>query len=244
MCHSTDSRPPAPPVRGPVAAHEQTVLTAADGNRFLAYRAEPAEPNGRAVVILPDVRGLHPFYRDLAVRFAEAGFHALAIDYFGRTAGLGDRGDDFEYQRHLKQVTNDQVRLDARAATEALAGRGPVFTVGFCFGGAQSWRQAMEGNGLAGGVGFYGALRFIGEPESGPGAPLLLLRGGADKVSTPHDFDAFTAALDRVGTEHETVVYDGAPHSFFDRSYARWEDACQDAWRRILSFTERHARPR
>ncbi|MFI7706331.1 dienelactone hydrolase family protein [Nonomuraea sp. NPDC049480] len=243
MCHSTDSRPPAPPIQGEVASHEQIELTAADGNRFLAYRAEPAEPNGRSVVILPDVRGLHPFYRDLAVRFAEAGFRTIAIDYFGRTAGLGDRGDDFDFMTHVKQVTADQVRADAKAATEALDG--PVFTVGFCMGGAHSWRQAAEGdNGLAGGIGFYGALRAIDEPTTGPGAPVLLLRGGADTVSTPEQFDAYTAALDRVGTEHETHLYEGAPHSFFDRSYAEWEEACQDAWRRILSFTERHAQPR
>ncbi|GAA3667683.1 dienelactone hydrolase family protein [Nonomuraea antimicrobica] len=239
MCHSTDSRPPAPPIQGAVASHEQIELTAVDGNRFLAYRAEPAEPNGRSVVILPDVRGLHPFYRDLAVRFAEAGFGTIAIDYFGRTAGLGERGADFDFMSHVNRLTNDQVRADARAATEALDG--PVFTVGFCLGGAQSWRQAAEGNGLAGGIGFYGALRFIDAPTSGPGAPLLLLRGGADTVSTPEEFAAYEAALDRVGTEHEEHIYEGAPHSFFDRSSAEWADACQDAWRRILSFTERHS---
>ncbi|WP_433439275.1 dienelactone hydrolase family protein [Nonomuraea sp. CA-141351] len=239
MCHSTDSRPPAPPIQGEVASHEQTELTAADGNRFLAYRAEPAEPNGRSVVILPDVRGLHPYYRDLAVRFAEAGFRTIAIDYFGRTAGLGDRGDDFDYMTHVKQLSSDHVRADAKAATDALDG--PVFTVGFCMGGAQSWRQAFEGNGLAGGIGFYGALRAIGEPKTGPGAPLLMLLAGADTATTPEQFATFEDALDQVGTGHEKVVYDGAPHSFFDRSYAEWADACQDAWRRILSFTERHS---
>ncbi|MCF6472065.1 dienelactone hydrolase family protein [Nonomuraea sp. MG754425] len=242
MCHSTDSRPPAPPVQGEVASHEQIELTAADGNRLLAYRAEPAEPNGRGMVILPDVRGLHPYYRDLAVRFAEAGFRTIAIDYFGRTAGLGDRGDDFDFMTHVRQITTDGVRQDVLAATKELDG--PVFTVGFCMGGAHSWRQAAEGNGLAGGIGFYGALRAVEEPSTGPGAPLLLLRAGADTVSTPEQFAAYEAALDRVGTEHESHVYEGAPHSFFDRSYAEWAAACQDAWRRILSFTERHAQPR
>ncbi|MFG1696587.1 dienelactone hydrolase family protein [Nonomuraea sp. NPDC049309] len=239
MCHSTDSRPPAPPVQGEVSAHEQIELTAADGNRFLAYRAEPAQPNGRSVVILPDVRGLHPYYRDLAVRFAEAGFTTIAIDYFGRTAGIGERGDGFDFGPHLDKLTNDHVRADALAATQAL--EGPVFTVGFCLGGAQSWRQAAEGNGLAGGIGFYGALRFIDPPESGPGAPLLMLLGGADTVSTPEQFAAYEAALDRVGTPYEKHVYEGAPHSFFDRSYQEWDEVCQDAWRRILDFTERHS---
>ncbi|MEW1837646.1 dienelactone hydrolase family protein [Nonomuraea angiospora] len=239
MCHSTDSRPPAPPIQGEVASHEQIELTAADGNRLLAYRAEPAEPNGRSVVILPDVRGLHPYYRDLAVRFAEAGFRTIAIDYFGRTAGLGERDDDFDFMKHVGQLKAEHVRADARAATEQLDG--PVFTVGFCMGGAHSWRQAFEGNGLAGGIGFYGALRAIEEPTTGPGAPLLMLLAGADTATTPEQFETFEAALDRVGTEHEKVVYEGAPHSFFDRTYAEWTDACQDSWRRILSFTERHS---
>ncbi|GIH96291.1 dienelactone hydrolase family protein [Planobispora siamensis] len=241
MCHSTDSRPPAPPVRGEVASHRQIELTAADGNRFLAYQAEPAEPSGRGMVILPDVRGLHPYYRDLAVRFAEAGFRTIAIDYFGRTEGLGGRDDDFDFMTHVKQVTTEGVRADVRAATDRLAAHGPVFTVGFCLGGAHSWRQAAEGNGLAGGIGFYGALRAIEPPATGPGAPLLLLRAGADTASTPEDFAAYEAALERVGTPYESHVYEGAPHSFFDRSYAQWAEACQDAWQRMLSFTERHA---
>lgn len=237
MCHSTDSRPPAPPVVGQVLIHERIELTAADGNRFLAYRAEPAEPNGRSVVILPDVRGLHPYYRDLAVRFAEAGFRAVAIDYFGRTAGLGERDDSFDFKPHFQQATNANVRLDAAAATELLAEHGPVYTVGFCFGGAQAWRQAAEGNGLAGGIGFYGVLRLIDEVPTTPGTPLLLLLASADKATSPEEYAEFTAKLDTAGTAHESHVYEGAPHSFFDRTATEWQDYCADAWQRMLAFT-------
>ena len=56
---------------------------------LLPASADPAD--GRNVVILPDVRGLHPYYEALAVRFAEAGFHAVAFDYFGRTQGAAQR---------------------------------------------------------------------------------------------------------------------------------------------------------
>src|SRR5215510_14670308 len=88
MCYGDDARPPAPPVRGEVGDHGDLILTSADGTKFAAYHAHPAGGSDRAIVILPDVRGLHPFYKELAVSFAEAGYHAVAYDYFGRTAGL------------------------------------------------------------------------------------------------------------------------------------------------------------
>ncbi|MBA2888725.1 dienelactone hydrolase family protein [Nonomuraea soli] len=239
MCHSPDSRPPAPPVVGEVAEHGETTLTSADGTTFLAYRAVPAEPNGRGVVIFPDVRGLHPFYRDLAVRYAEAGFHAVAIDYFGRTAGTGERGDDFDYLPHVRQVTDEQLDADARAAAATLPG--PVFVVGFCFGGAHAWRVAASVEGFAGGVGYYGSLRFIdGWEPKGPGSPVLMLLGGADRGATPEQFAALRSSLERAGIEVEQHVYEGAPHSFFDRSATEWAEACADSWRRILAFTSRH----
>src|SRR4051812_46951104 len=97
MCHDHDSRPPAPPRSGDVAERGTLSLTARDGNRFSAAYAAPASPPQAGVVVLPDIRGLHPYYVALAERFAEAGLAAVAIDYFGRTAGAGGgrprRGD-------------------------------------------------------------------------------------------------------------------------------------------------------
>ena len=68
-------------------SHDDLVLEAADGNRFAAFAAMPEEPGRVGVVILPDVRGLYRFYEELALRFAERGYAAVAFDYFGRTAG-------------------------------------------------------------------------------------------------------------------------------------------------------------
>ena len=53
------------------------------------------------MLVLPDVRGLFRYYEELALRFAEAGIEALAIDYFGRTAGLGARTAEFDYMPHV-----------------------------------------------------------------------------------------------------------------------------------------------
>jgi carboxymethylenebutenolidase len=243
MCHDDDSRPPGPPVVSPVAEHGLLTLTAVDGNVFSAYRAVPGDPNGMNVVILPDVRGLHPYYEQLAVRFAEAGFHALAIDYFGRSLGVGERGDALDWKAEIAKLQPEFVVADARAATDQLRqlSPGPVFSVGFCFGGSQSWRLSATDLELAGCMGFYGRPSVIADVEDRLSAPLLLLVAGADQATPRGEFDALDGRLTETGKEHEMYVYDGAPHSFFDRSFAEWGPACDDAWRRILAFTGRHA---
>src|SRR5947208_16523277 len=120
MCYSDDARPPLPPNGGAASDQGDIHLTAADGNRFMAYFARAAEPTGAGMVILPDVRGLHSFYKDLAQRFAEAGIDAVAIDYFGRTAGDGPRDESFEYTPHVEQTTPAGINADTAAAPEWL----------------------------------------------------------------------------------------------------------------------------
>ena len=165
MCFDLDSAPPIPPISGASVSHEDLVLEGADGNHFAAFSASPEESSAVGIVILPDVRGLYRFYEELALRCAERGYAAVAIDYFGRTAGVGKRGDDFEFMPHVEQTTGAGVQADTRAAVEWLraAGCGSVFTVGFCFGGRNSWLAAASGHGLAGAIGFYG------RPESRSG---------------------------------------------------------------------------
>jgi carboxymethylenebutenolidase len=92
-------------------------------------------------------------------------------------------------------------------------GVAPVFTVGFCMGGRQSWLAAASGHGLA----------------------------GADRNITAEDNASFDRALTEAGIEHEVVTYDGAPHSFFDRKQSEYAEASDDAWHRTLAFVEAHA---
>jgi carboxymethylenebutenolidase len=239
MCFDLDSLPPVPVIRGAAVSHRRLELEAADGNRFAAFEAQPDEPGGAAVVVLPDVRGLYRFYEELALRFAERGIGAVAIDYFGRTAGVDTRGDDFEYRPHVDQTTAEGVQTDVAAAIAHLRGVGyeAVFTVGFCFGGRNSWLAAAAGHRLAGAIGFYGRPIEAALIE----APILALMGGADQGIPREDAEAFDEALDSAGIEHELVIYDGAPHSFFDRKQEEFAEASEDAWRRTLEFVERHA---
>jgi len=250
VCFELDSLPPIPVVSGAAVSHDDLVLDARDGNRFAAFLASPDEPSGIGVVILPDVRGLYRFYEELALRFAERGFTAIAVDYFGRTAGVEKRGDDFDYSPHVEATSPEGIQADVRAAVDHLRSLGvrSVFTVGFCMGGRQSWLAAAGGHGLDGAIGFYGRP---GERDGAPGpeqlasqmdAPVLALQAGADANITPEDNEAFDRALGDAGVEHELVVYDGAPHSFFDRRHEEFAVASDDAWNRVLAFLERHAR--
>jgi carboxymethylenebutenolidase len=250
MCFDLDSSPPIPPISGAAVSHEDLVLQAADGNRFAAFAASPEQPTTVGVVILPDVRGLYRFYEELALRFAERGYAAAAFDYFGRTAGVEKRGEDFEYMPHVELTTGDGVQADVAAVTARLwdAGCTTIFSVGFCFGGRHSWLAAASGHGLAGAIGFYGRPGPGRDGSPGPlqrageiAAPILGLMGGDDAGIPLDDVDAFDRALDEADVEHEIVVYPGAPHSFFDRKYEEFADASEDAWNRVLAFVERHA---
>ena len=250
MCFELDSAPPIPVVSGAAVEHRELELQSADGTPFAAFAALPDRPRGSGVVVLPDVRGLYRFYEELALRFAERGIAAVAIDYFGRTAGVGRRGDEFSYREHVDQTTPAGIQADVASAVEYL--RSPesgaataVFTVGFCFGGRHSWLAAAGGHGLAGAIGFYGRPGTGADGSPGAAqraseldAPILGLMGGADQGIPASDVTAFDEALSEAGVEHELVTYDGAPHSFFDRKQEEFADASADAWRRVLEFIE------
>ncbi|HEV8402029.1 MAG TPA: dienelactone hydrolase family protein [Candidatus Limnocylindrales bacterium] len=255
MCFDLDSHPPIAPIAGGSLDQARLILTAADRNRFAAFRARAAQPNGAAVVILPDVRGLHPYYEELALRFAERGIDALAIDWFGRTAGAEPRGEDFDHMPEVAKTTWAGISADITAGVEEIgspdedrAAPRAVFTLGFCMGGRMSFLAATLGLPLAGVMGMYGTL-------SGPwrndapapldvvsrfGAPVLGIFGGADTATGADAVAAFDAALAAAGVDHRIVTYPDAPHSFFDRKATEYADASAAAWDEVLGFVAAH----
>ena len=243
MCFDHDSEPPVAAGDRAVTTRDLT-LTADDGNVFMAFQAVGEVPSDAAVVVLPDVRGLFQFYKDLATRLAQAGYDSVAIDYFGRTAGIGDRPNDWDYMPHVAVTTVDGIRDDTAAAIALLRSNDPdraVFTVGFCFGGSNSWHQAANGLELSGAVGFYGRPRrndtdAVIDRVVEMTCPILALMGGDDPGIPQEAVDEYEKALEAAGVAHEVVVYPGAPHSFFDRKYEDFADESADAWRRVLDF--------
>jgi carboxymethylenebutenolidase len=243
MCFDVDSEPPIPRISGAAVSHDDLVLESADGNRFAAFRAVPDGDVSTGVVILPDVRGLYRFYEELALRFAERGHAAIAFDYFGRTAGVDKRPDDWDYMPLVQQLTQEQVQADVAACVGDLRALGcdPIFTVGFCYGGSGSWAAAASGHGIAGAVGFYGRPSRMIELVPRLEAPILALQGGADQAIPHEDNVAFEQALRDAGKDYELVEFEGAPHRFFDRKQEEFQAASDDAWQRTLDFIDRHS---
>ena len=246
MCFDLDSQPPIQPIAGGALDQADLVLRAADGNQFAAFRTRASTPSGAGVVILPDVRGLYSFYEELALRFAEAGIDALAIDYFGRTAGVAKRDADFSYVEHVQQTKLPELRADVTVAAEELRRDGRVratFTMGFCFGGRLSYSSATFGLDLAGSIAFYGMP--VGDRPGYPApasvapamaSPILGLFGGADQAISAESIAEFEAALGAAKVDHELITYPDAPHSFFDRKAADFAEAAADSWTRSLAF--------
>ena len=252
MCTDHDSRPPIAPISGAAIDAGTEIIKGAGGADLRVFVARPEQSTGAGILILPDVRGLHPFFEELASRFAERGITAVAMDYFCRTAGTDRQPEDFDYQPHLEQISWDNVAGDIKAAIAHLRGQASkphsTFATGFCMGGRLAADATTLGLGLAGAIPFYGWP--IGPHRTGSPAPadlakqiecdLLLIYGGADQGITESVRDEFDQALDRAGVKHDTVVYPGAPHSFFDRKAEEFADASTDAWDKTLAFIRRH----
>jgi carboxymethylenebutenolidase len=231
------------------AGAERLQVTSADGSSFTAAVAETPESTGPGVVILPDIRGVAPFYHALTERFAAAGHHAIAVDYFGRTFPEFPRGDDFDGFEAAKRTESDEIQADIAAAVAELkrrTGVSSVVVVGFCFGGSNAYLTAANADAdVDGVVAFYGGLdgTRLGFPSPPDHAaqmrgPILGLFGDADQSIPAEAIERFDIALTDAEVEHEFVTYPDAPHGFFDRRFDEHADACADAWERTLTFLD------
>lgn len=247
MCHDPADVPPPPPRSGRLLGSERLVLEAGDGARPAATLATAGGAD-TGVVVLPDVRGLHPFYERFAEALADAGVSAVAVDPYSRTAGTAHRDGDFDPMPHREAATDAGLREDTDAGLQLLGENGcrARFVLGFCFGGRSALLQA-ERPDLAGTIGFYGRIQVgltegvvpLERAEAGHvTTPVLAIFGGGDPYIPADVVERYRRALQSCGIDHEVVVVDRAPHSFFDREADRFRGACQDVWARVLAFVD------
>lgn len=240
MCFDPMAEPPVRAADPPAELVGRTFTRA--GRRVIrAVAARASSAAGAAVVVLPDGRGLHPYYERLVQRFAEHGSDAVAVDYYERDA----------HGEKIGTARWDAVLANIGEAVGLLRDGDPdrsVVTIGFCVGGRLAFLTASEPSlGLSAAVGLYGqpfgpTKHDLPAPIDRVGqvsCPVTAIFGGADELVPVADADTYRNALVRAGVEHEVVVYDDAPHSFFDRSSDRYAEASADVWRRLMQVVGR-----
>lgn len=215
-------------------------LTAADGHRLAAWRAEPDGPPAGGVVVLQEIFGLNGHVREVAERFAADGWLALAPALFDRRErglelGYGPddipRGRDVAYSIPFEETLRDVDAALAAVRREA----GTAAAVGYCWGGTLAWLSATRLSPDAA-VGYYGGgvAKHAGET---PRCPTLLHFGEEDHAIPLSDVEAVRRAHPGV-----PVHLYPAGHGFnCDRRGSFHAESAALARTRTLEFLARHA---
>jgi carboxymethylenebutenolidase len=135
-------------------------LTASDGFRLSAYRADPASPPRGGLVVAQEIFGVNSHIRAVCDAFADDGYTTVApalFDRYERDFDAGYAPEDIARGRALKaRAGSDAALRDIAAACGAVADAGRVGIVGYCWGGYLSWMSAAQVPGFACAVTYYG----------------------------------------------------------------------------------------
>jgi carboxymethylenebutenolidase len=228
---------------------ETVELKVANASPMFAYVARPARGGPHpGLMVFQEAFGVNSHIRNVAERFAEQGYVAIAPELFHRTAPRGFEGDykDFpSVKPHFQAMTNEAAEADVRATFDWLRSNqqvnaNQISCVGFCMGGRVSFlansvvpvRKAVSfyGGGIAPGL-LDRAAKLHG--------PALLIWGGLDKHITPKHRKAVTDALSAQRKTYVNVEFSNADHAFFCDDRAAYEPhAARQAWALTLEFLQ------
>jgi carboxymethylenebutenolidase len=204
------------------------------------YLVRPAKAEGPlpGVVVIHENRGLNGHIQDVARRFAQAGFVALAPDFL---SGVGGTPPDEDKARDLIGTLDPATTVKLATGTagwlaNAEGVNGKVGAIGFCWGGGLVNDLAVADPDLAAGVAYYGRQPKAEDVPKIKGAVMLHYGGLDERINA--GIPAYRAALEKAGVEHQIFVYDGVNHAFNnDTSAARYDKAASDlAWERTTAF--------
>jgi carboxymethylenebutenolidase len=219
----------------------EMVTFASNGGTSEGYLAIPADGHGAAVIVIQEWWGLVAHIRDVADRFADAGFVALAPDFYhGHTTTEPD-----DAQRLLMQLALPQAAADIAGAAAYLKGLpqvdGGVGTVGFCAGGSLALWSATVAPDIKAVVAFYpGGYTDRLAPNwaeyAGKAAEIHAAEG--DGTSAAPHIQAVVKGIEGNGGTVTIYDYAGTDHAFFndDRPEHFHRDAATLAWARSLDF--------
>ncbi len=232
-----------PPTDPALAA--QMVTFARGPETVMAYRVQPkgAGP-APGVVVIHENRGLVEHIKDVARRFAKAGYVSLAVDLASPAGGTAKFGDPAEVTALLGKTPPEQMVAMLNAGVRHLqelpaVQRDRIGAVGFCFGGGMTWRLATQNADLRAAAPFYGPNPPIADVAKIKAAVLAIY--GAEDERINAGIPAMRESLQKAGVVHEIVIYPNANHAFFNDTGPRYVDeAAKDAWKRTLAWFERY----
>jgi len=227
------------------------------GNSMTLHTAQP-DGAGKvpAVIVIQEIFGVDPHIKNVASRFADAGFYAVAPELFHRS---GD-GTVIPYAETEKafgergKLSNEDIVADLEATVAYLQSNGDVDAgnigiVGFCFGGFVSYYGSIKVDAIKAAAIFYGGgmLPRPGSPADAPrvldqtvdavNVPMIGFWGNDDGGIPPENVAIIESTLKGKGKTYESHSYDGAGHGFFCNDRGSYnEAAATDAWTRTLAF--------
>ena len=230
-------------------------IPAPDGS-IPGYRAMPAAGGPFPVVIVAhEIFGMHEHIKDVARRFAKAGYFALVPALFTRVGDMSGMTTIEQIRPLVAKVTDRNVMADmdagiAFAKASAKADAAKLGVTGFCGGGRYVWLYSAHNPALKAGVAWYGPL--IGEPsEVRPKnpidvaadikCPVLGLYGAADQGIPNDAVERMREALKKAGRTGEIVLYEDTPHGFHADYRASYRPGpAKDAWARCLAWFKQY----
>ena len=235
--------------------HAHDIGFEGNGAHLHAHLAVPDAGTRLGLVLIPDVRGLSDHYRDVAGRFARAGFVTLAIDLYSRE-GAPDLADMNAVFRWMAALPDARILGDLAAAAAHLRGReectGAVGITGFCMGGQYALLAACSDPTLRACVSWYGMLRYAQPTPHRPRAPLdvaerlvcpyLGLFGEEDTLIPLRDVDELRVKLAQAGKRFEVRTFPGCGHAFMNdtRPDAYRPAAAAESCRLAVDFLHAH----
>jgi len=214
-------------------------LTAADGQKLAAYRADPAGKPRGGIVVIQEIFGVNSHIRQVADGYAADGYVAIAPALFDRVQGnveLGYTPEDIAKGREIRgKVANDMAVRDAETAVKAASSAGKVGIVGYCWGGFVTWLAAAKIPGLAAAVPYYGG-GILDNTELAPKVPLMGHFGDKDQ----HIPVEGVKQLAQKYPQHQIFIYP-ADHGFnCDHRGSYNAPAAKQARERTLAFFRQH----
>jgi carboxymethylenebutenolidase len=215
-----------------------------DGVSVQAYLALPRRPRpAPGVVIIHENRGLTDHFKDVARRFAKAGYAGLAPDLTSHVGGTARFSDPAEVSAVLGRTPPDQLVGMANAGVRYLQGlpevrRDRIGATGYCFGGGIVWRMATTNPDLRAAAPYYGSNPPIDDVPKIRGAVLAIYGELDERINA--GIPAIREALQRANITHTIVVFPGANHAFFNDTGQRYHaPSAEIAWHRTLAWFER-----